>query len=144
MTHPVDTNEVSIWQLLCRYCHLIDRGDTTDVINLFHPEGTLIFPPNPPAKGHNEIRKIYEKWIRTARAPTVWMRHNISTPLIDVNDARATAISYFTADFLLREKNRIHALVGRYQDQLKRHDDLWLFWHREILVDSRLDLGEPV
>jgi hypothetical protein len=35
--------------LLCRYCHLVDRGDMVDVVGLFHPEATLILPPNPPA-----------------------------------------------------------------------------------------------
>jgi len=144
MTQPTNAEEVAIWQLLCRYCHLVDRGEMAHVVDLFHPDGTLIFPPNPPAKGRDEIRRAYDDWVRTAREPTVWLRHRISTPLIDVSGDRATAVSYLTADFLLRKKRRVQALVGRYQDKLVRHQGIWLLLHREILVDARLDLGEPL
>jgi ketosteroid isomerase-like protein len=143
-SQPSIPDEVAIWQLLCRYCHLVDRGEMTDVINLFHPEATLIFPPSPPAKGHKAILEAYTIWRRTAREPTVWLRHQLSTPFITVKGSRATAVSYLTADFLLRKKGRVEALVGRYQDELLQQDDHWLLWRREILIDARLDLGEPL
>jgi len=144
MTQPTTPDEVAIWQLLCRYCHLVDRGDMTDVVNLFHSEGTLILPPGPPAKGREAILEAYNNWRRMARDPTVWLRHQVSTPSIAVEGDRATAVSYLTADFLLRKKGRIQALVGRYQDELVRQEGRWLLWRREILVDARMDLGEPL
>jgi uncharacterized protein (TIGR02246 family) len=143
MTQSATPDEIAIWQLLCRYCHLVDRGDMADVVGLFHPEGTLVFPPSPPAKGQEAIRQAYDSWLRTAREPTVWLRHQINTPLIDVAGDGATAVSYFTADFLLRKKGRVQALVGRYQDELARHQGRWSLWRREIRVDARLDFGEP-
>jgi ketosteroid isomerase-like protein len=143
MTQPTTTDELSIWQLLCRYCHLVDRGDMADVTDLFHPEGTLIFPPSPPAEGREAIRQAYDDWLRAARQPTGWLRHQINTPLIEVDGDRATAVCYFTADFLLRKKGRVQALVGRYEDELVRHKGCWRFRRREIIVDARLDFGEP-
>ena len=144
MTQSTTVDEVIIWQLLCRYCHLVDRGDMADVVDLFHPEATLVLPPNPPAKGREAIRKAYDDWLHTAREPTVWLRHMISSPFIDVDGDRAAAISYLTADFLLRKKGTIQALVGRYQDELVRNEDRWLLWRREVLVDARLDFGKPL
>jgi ketosteroid isomerase-like protein len=137
-------DEMAIWQLLCRYCHLVDRGEMKDVVNLFHPEATLIFPPNPPAHGKEAIEQTYDNWLQTAREPTVWLRHQISSPFIDVEKDRATSICYLTADFLLRKKQKVQALVGRYEDKLVRHNGRWLFWHRKIIVEARLDLGEPL
>ena len=143
MAQAPAADEVTIWQLLYRYCHLVDRGSMAEVVDLFHPEGTLVFSPNPPAEGRAAVRRAYDEWMRTAREPTEWLRHQINTPLIAVDGDRATAVSYFTADFLLQKRNRVQALTGRYDDELVRHDRRWQFWRREILVQARLDLGEP-
>jgi len=136
--------EVAIWQLLCRYCHLVDRGEMTHVVDLFDPEGTVVFPGKPAAKGRGAILEAYDNWRRSAREPTVWLRHQITTPSIAVDGDRATAVCYLTADFLLRKKGRVQALAGRYEDELVRRDGRWLFWRREILIDSRVDWGEPL
>jgi ketosteroid isomerase-like protein len=139
-----DAPEISIWQVLCRYCHLVDRGEMTQVVELFDPEGTVVFPGKSPAKGHGAILEAYESWRRGAREPTVWLRHQVTTPSIVVDGDRATAMCYLTADFLLRKRGRVQALTGRYEDELVRKGDRWLFWRREILIHSRVDWGEPL
>lgn len=143
MIHRTAADEVAIWQLLCRYCHLVDRGEMADLVDLFHPQATLILPPNPPAQGSEAIRRAYDDWEKTARKPTVWLRHQINTPYIRVEGDRAKSVCYLTADFLLKKKNRAQALVGRYEDQLVQTEGEWLFWRREVIIDSRLDFGEP-
>lgn len=137
-------DKVAIWHLLCRYCHLVDRGDMTDVVNLFHPDGVVVFPSSPPARGREAILEAYKNWQRTAREPTVWLRHQINTPFIVVDGDRATSTCYLTADFLLLKKRRVQAMTGRYQDELVRQEGRWLLWQRDILIDSRVDLGEPL
>jgi ketosteroid isomerase-like protein len=144
MIQSTTGDQVTIWQLLCRYCHLVDRGNMEDVVELFHPDATLVFPPNPPARGWEAIRKAYDEWVRTAREPTVWLRHKISSPYIDVDGDQATAVCYLTADFLLQKKGTIQALMGRYQDELVRNGERWLFCRRDILIDARIDLGTPL
>lgn len=144
MTASTMPDEVSIWQLLCRYCHLVDRGDMSDVVLLFHPEGTLILPPNPSATGREAIQRVYEQWDATARKPTAWLRHRISTPYIHVEGERASSVCYLTADFLLRKKNRVQALMGRYEDELVQHEARWLFLRREIIIHAGVAWGDPL
>ncbi|MBU2549126.1 MAG: nuclear transport factor 2 family protein [Proteobacteria bacterium] len=138
------TDEAAIWSLMCHYCHLVDRGDMADVVALFHPEGTLILPPDPPATGREAMARAYEKWAEGARKPTVWLRHRIDTPWIRIDGDRAVSVCYLTADFLLRKKQRVQTLVGRYEDELIRHEGRWMFWRREIVIASRIDLGPPL
>ena len=144
MTEFHTPDEVAVWQLLCRYSHTLDRGDIADVVDLFHPQATLILPPNPPAEGHPAIRRLYDDWRRTAREPTVWLRHRIDTPFINIEGDRAKGVCYLTADFLLRKKNRVQAMAGRYEDEMVRHEGRWLFWRREIIIQARFDWGQPL
>ena len=138
------TDQAAIWNLMCHYCHLVDRGEMSDVVDLFHPRGTLVLPPDPPATGREAILQGYENWAAGARKPTVWLRHRIDTPWIRIEGDRAFSVCYLTADFLLRKKQRVWCLMGRYEDELVRHEGGWLFWRREIIIASRIDLGPPL
>jgi hypothetical protein len=143
MDQKTPSEIINIWQLLCHYCHLVDRGGMDEVVGLFHPDGTLSAPPQSPSTGHDAIREGYNDWYRTAHKPTVWLRHQINTPVIEVNGNRASSACYFTADFLSRKKNTVQALMGRYEDDLIHMEEGWRIWKRTLIVHARMDFGTP-
>ena len=134
---------IAVWQVLCRYCHYVDRRSMSDVAGLFHPEAEFIFPPNPPAAGREAILESLEEWDKTARRPTAWLRHRIDTPMIEVDGDRATSVCYMTADFLLEKKNSVQALIGRYEDEFIRYEGRWMISRREIIIHNRIGWGRP-
>ena len=68
------------------------------------------------------------------------VKHCVMNEVIKVNGDEATAKSYIV---LVRSKGEgalVNGLAGRYEDQLVKQGDRWLFKHRKVPLDLMVDM----
>ena len=125
----------AIRDTIARYAAYVDVGKFDDLIALFTEDGTLEAGDLPPAQGRDAIRALLAGvGTRLAAAePRPWIRHHVSTLVIDVESPQAArATSYFLA---VTARGPDH--WGRYRDHLVPAADRWLFRHRRVRTDGR-------
>ena len=135
---------VEIEQLLNRYCHAVDRGTVSDIMEVFHEDGVLLprYQSEESFKGKEAVRGWYEKYDKTARDQTRSLRHTISTPMIQVDGNQATSVCYLDADGIDSGSGRAFQVLGRYEDRLIKDDRRWWIAERAIVVEGNYALGE--
>jgi hypothetical protein len=110
---------------IATYTHALDDGRTDDVVATFCPDGAVDMPGLGRHVGHDALKAAYEQI-----APKQPQRHLVSSIHVtnwDVREASATS------DVVLLVKNETRwtvAVVGRYDDVLRRDGDRWLFHSR--------------
>ena len=131
---PVE-DQVAIQQLLHRYCHALDRGSVDEVVELFHPDAVLLPAYESDARhvGREAVRGWYENYDRTLRANVRYLRHKISSPVIEVSGNRATSACYLDADAIPAGFEEPIVLGGRYDDELVKDEGRWWFKERKII-----------
>ena len=120
----------AIMELMARYNHAVDSGDSEGVAALFIEDGAL----DAVATGENRGRPAIAEYI--ASRPDGWQRrrHFNSSPISEGDGDRATLALYLLV--LSRRETVDPRLVGRYEDELRRVDGEWRFVRRRILVDA--------
>ncbi|MGI9624936.1 MAG: nuclear transport factor 2 family protein [Acidimicrobiales bacterium] len=140
MSHPPTDDVVAIEQVLYRYAHILDRGTIDEALDLFAAEATLITEMGG-GRTHHEGRAAVREWLQTYhfdRAGRIRnMRHKVSTPLIEGDSTRATAVSYLDADGVDTGSGRGRVTVGRYEDLFERSGHRWLISERQIMIADR-------
>jgi hypothetical protein len=123
---PQDCEDIR--QLLARYTYSGDRGRIAELAACFAPDGVLEFPGTR-AEGREAILAALGR--RGARHPELtFVRHHITSPLIEVDGDRAASRSYFT---VYSDNGPDHC--GTYTDSLVRTADGWRFAHRLVRID---------
>ena len=116
---------VGVHAAIAAYAHALDAGRTDDVVALFCPDGVAEIGGQGSFEGHDAIRAAYAGWV-----PTRPQLHLVANTVITSwTDSEATAVSD-VAFFRHAESGWAVRLVGRYDDVLHRHDDVWLFRRR--------------
>ncbi|MEE9278923.1 MAG: nuclear transport factor 2 family protein [Myxococcota bacterium] len=135
---------VEIEQLLSRYCHAVDRGTVSDIMDVFHRDAVLLprYQSEESFKGKEAVRGWYESYDKTARDRTRSLRHTISTPLIQVDGNSATSVCYLDADGIDSDSGRAFQVLGRYEDKLIKEEGRWWIAERAIIVEGNYALGE--
>ncbi len=135
---------VEIEQLLNRYCHAVDRGTVSDIMEVFHEDAVLLprYQSGESFKGKEAVRGWYEKYDKTARDQTRSLRHTISTPMIQVDGNQATSVCYLDPDGIDSGSGRAFQVLGRYEDKLIKDDRRWWIAERAIVVEGNYALGE--
>ncbi len=132
---PLVEDIVLIQNHLNAYCHAVDRGTLEEVAALFHTDAVMTpaFEGGDPLHGRDAIRAWYANYNLYYRSDKVqYLRHQITTPSIQVNGVEATSTCYFDADLLDLEKKESFRVYGRYDDKLVKEGDRWVFMDRVI------------
>ncbi len=137
---------IEIEQLLNRYCHAVDRGTVTDIMEVFHRDAVLLprYQSEESFKGKDAVRAWYENYDKTARDRTRSLRHTISTPMIQVDGNQATSVCYLDADGIDSDSGTAFQMLGRYEDKLIKDDGRWWIAERAIFVEGNYQLGEAL
>ena len=135
---------VEIEQLLNRYCHAVDRGTVSDIMEVFHDDAVLLprYQSEESFKGKEAVRGWYEKYDKTTRDQTRSLRHTISTPMIQVDGTVATSVCYLDADGIDSSSGIPFQVLGRYEDKLIKEDGHWWIAERAIIAQGSYQLGE--
>ena len=142
---------VEIEQLLNRYCHAVDRGTVSDIMEVFHEDAVLLVAAHTRGnggiraesfKGKEAVRGWYENYDKTARDRTRSLRHTISTPMIHVDQNMATSVCYLDADGIDSDSGTAFQVLGRYEDKLIKDEGRWWIAERAIIAEGNYSLGE--
>jgi len=143
----------SVRDLVARYNAAGDSGRFDEVVDLFWPDATMVLGRGDDAvvkAGHDEIRSIFtgaaQRWATdgtsVGAAPldgvttAHYVRHRVSTLVIDVDGNQATAYCYFAVIMA-------HGLDhwGRYFDRFEARDGVWKFISRKVVSEGNQTVG---
>ena len=125
-------DELAIGRTLAIYCHHVDDGEFTELVNLFTPDGTFSYQGEG-VTGHEDLRA----WFESRHPPERRGKHLTTNTVIDIAGNHAHALSDFAFLRPLESSGApAIAIAGRYRDELHRHGDRWLIHRREVHVMS--------
>jgi hypothetical protein len=118
--------------LLARYCHVVDRGTTAEVLELYAKDAMLVANGERHG-GHAEIGSFYEGYFALCEELAVWVRHRLSSPLVELGDeGTAECVSYVDAQSLWRDRRLMNTVV-QFDDTVERANDSgWQFRTRTL------------
>jgi uncharacterized protein (TIGR02246 family) len=117
-------------QLNARYCHLLDAHDATGWAALFSEDGVLDLGGTK-TQG-TEALQAYVEGLRAGHRGYP-VRHLVTNVVIDVYGDVATSQSYVV--LLSPGGPGLIAMMGRYNDQLRRIDGHWRLQERRLDFD---------
>lgn len=120
-----------VQRTLAEYCHTVDDGRFEAFAELW-AEDAVVEVLGQRVEGRAAIRA----WIEQAMPPDKRGRHVTVNSTLAVDGDRAEALS----DFLFYDRGWNVTAAGRYDDELVRDGDRWLFTRRTIhLASPRTD-----
>lgn len=136
-------DHLAILQLLHKYCHAVDRGTADEVAALFHKDGVLLprFESDERYEGREAVHSWYARYMENFRAKVRFLRHKISSPVIDIKGNEATSVCYLDADSIAIASNTASVAFGRYDDTFVKDEGRWWFKERTIIVYYRYPLA---
>ena len=125
-----------IENLIYTYAEHIDAGNLEAVAELFRGGEILAPAQGSRSCGYEDVLAMYQAACRVYEdTGTPKTKHLTTNVIIDVNDDRAEARSYFTviqaADMLPLQP----IICGRYEDSFRCQDGQWQFAVRSMFVD---------
>ena len=112
---------LEIENTLYRYASSIDSAQVDDLTEVLHPDLWAQYGNADPV----EDADTAISWIRAATKSCVWQHHLLSVYHVDVQGDRATALVYHTSFQKFEGEDDVCVLVGRYHDELTRHEGKW-------------------
>jgi len=106
---------------LYRYASSIDSANLDQLTDVLHPDLWAQY-------GNAEAAESAETvigWIREATKTCVWQHHLLSVYHVEVVGHTATALVYHTSYQKFAGDDDVCVLVGRYHDELVKHDGKW-------------------
>jgi hypothetical protein len=132
-----------IRQLLARYSHAIDFGDSSALAACFTPDGYFAQPGLPPEAPYAE--RVDGRAAIAAFATTLYAnvqghtRHWPSMPVIEGSGDDATGVLYVMVVRPGMAPNAGIVLTGVYHDEYTKIDGEWLFAAREFRADPQAE-----
>jgi ketosteroid isomerase-like protein len=129
----------AIHETIADYCFHFDGGEFDKWVDLFTDDGTFDAGRMGVQKGKDALRAFLKNIRLTDGSPLV--KHCVMNEIIKVNGSEATAKSYIV---VLRSKGEgalVNGLAGRYEDQLVKQGDRWLFKNRKVHLDLMGDMA---
>ncbi len=121
----------AIKQLKVRYSHVCDDDHNPDTITeLFAEDGIWESPDFGVAKGHAEIRALFQRFRETFN----FSQHNMSNPIIEVDGDRATGIWYIQGPWTETAGDKEIWMSARYDDDYVKIDGEWKYQHLRAVV----------
>jgi len=123
-----------IRHLFTTYAQYLDHANYAAYAELFALSGQLDLGPAGQATGRAAIRALIEKLLQHRSAP---VRHIISSPVIRLNGARATASVMWTMLTCSSDGRPVIGMVGHHEDVIVKEDGVWKFQR----LEGRVDIG---
>jgi hypothetical protein len=123
-----------IHHLFTSYAQYLDHANYDAYADLFAVGGQLDLGLAGQATGRAAIRALIEKLVGHRTAP---VRHVISSPVIRLNGARATASVMWTMQSCSSDGRPALGMVGHHEDIIVKEDGVWKFQR----LEGRLDIG---
>jgi len=128
----------AIHEVIAEYCFHFDGGEFDKWVDLFTDDGVFDAGQAGVQKGKDALRAFLKNIRLTNGSPMV--KHCVMNEVIKVDGNEATAKSYIV---LVRSKGEgalVNGLAGRYEDQLVKQGDRWLFKNRKVHFDLMGDM----
>jgi len=120
--------ELGVRRTLAAYCHLCDDGEFGRLVELFTGDGVFVFRGDVVTGGD-----ALERWFADRQPPDGRGKHLTVNTVVDVTADRARAVSDYLY-VVATPDGIVPTLTGRYDDQLRRVEDRWLFERREATL----------
>lgn len=125
-------DQAEIRDLVLGYCRAVDRRDFALLRTLYHPDATDdhgSYFQGPASEFIDRLPQIM--------APNRITAHNVTNMLIAVDGDVAEGEIYTLAYHLMETPDGDVDFMagGRYLDRYVRHQERWLFMHRQIVLD---------
>ena len=114
-------DRIAIEDQLYRYASSIDSANPDALYDVLHPDLWAQYGNAEPAESADTVIG----WIRDATKNCVWQHHLLSVYHVDVQGDTATALVYHTSYQKFEGDDDVCLLVGRYHDELVRHEGTW-------------------
>ena len=124
--------------LFVRYTTALDAGDVETIVACFTEDGALESPAVGIYAGRAGIREFAERFARFHDNGSQ-LRHFISNLAVQVDGDTARATCYLLNVITKGGKTELMA-PGRYDCQLAKVGDEWLFKHRLVVLDGEVKL----
>lgn len=134
----------AIHETIANYCYHFDGGEFDKWLDLFTEDG--IFDAGETAGIHTG-REALRAFVDAVpgRVPMKdgmpLLKHCVMNEIIKVNGDEATAMSYIIVVRSKGESALMNGLAGRYEDQLVKQGDRWLFKNRKVHFDLVGDMN---
>ena len=126
----------AIKQLKAKYSHVCDDDHNPDnITSLFAEDGIWESPDFGQARGHKEIKELFEGF----KNMFTFSQHNMMNPIIEVNGDRATGIWYIMGPWTLREDNKENWMALRYDDDYVKIANEWKYQHLRVVLRMTAD-----
>lgn len=123
--------DAGVRRALASYCHALDDGRAADVVATFTPDGSIDIEGLGAHAGADELLAAYQGW-----TPQVPQRHMVvNTDITHWTQDVANATSDVVVIIGVKGQWRVQ-VVGRYRDELRRHEDRWLFHRRTATFET--------
>jgi len=129
----------AIHETIAEYCFHFDGGEFDKWIDLFTDDGVFDAGRLGLQKGKDALRVFLKNIRLTNGSPMV--KHCVMNEVIKVNGNEATAKSYIVLVRAKGEGALVNGLAGRYEDQLVKQGDRWLFKNRKVHFDLMGDMA---
>ena len=133
----------AIHETIANYCFHFDGGEFDEWVDLFTEDGTFDAGAVGVQKGKDALRAFVGAL--PGRMPmkdgAPMLKHCVMNEIIKVNGDEATAKSYIIVVRSKGESALVNGLAGRYEDQLVRQGDRWLFKTRKVHFDLMGDMN---
>ncbi|MGA3001306.1 MAG: nuclear transport factor 2 family protein [Acetobacteraceae bacterium] len=131
---PSIEDRFGINDLFVRYTTALDAGDVDTIVSCFTDDGALESPVVGKYSGHSGIRTFSERFAAMHQRG-VQLRHVISNMAMTVDGDTAHATCYLTCIITMNGKSELMP-PGRYECELRKVDDAWLFLNRLVIMDA--------
>jgi hypothetical protein len=133
----------AIHETIASYCFHFDGGEFDKWVDLFAEDGTFDAGRMGAHSGKDALRAFVSSVKKTLPMANGMpaLKHCVMNEIIKVNGEEATAQSYVVAIIAKGEGALVNGLAGRYEDQLVKHLDRWLFKTRKVHFDLMGDMG---
>lgn len=129
----------AIHETIAEYCFHFDGGEFDKWIELFTDDGVFDAGRMGVQKGKDALRAFLKNIRLTNGSPM--MKHCVMNEIIKVNGDEATAKSYIVVVRAKGEGALVNGIAGRYEDQLVKQGDRWLFKNRKVHFDLMGDMS---
>jgi ketosteroid isomerase-like protein len=137
MTNILEEKD-AIHETIANYCFHFDGAEFDKWVDLFAEDGTFDAGQRGVHKGKEALRKFLKNIPLTGGSPM--MKHCVMNEIIKVDGEQATAKSYIVVVRSTGEGALVNGLAGRYEDQLVKQGDQWLFKTRKVHFDLMGDM----
>ncbi|MBA3035138.1 MAG: nuclear transport factor 2 family protein [Desulfobacterium sp.] len=128
-----------IHETIANYCFYFDGAEFDKWVGLFTDDGIFDCGALGLYDGKEAI-KIFTKNIPLTNGLPM-MKHCIMNEVIKVSGNSATANSYLLMFKTKTDGSLVISMTGRYEDELVRHNDRWLFKKRKLHIETMGDMS---